>query len=280
MEQKLIDAIVEFNPGLSKDLLIYELYTSLAPFFERDLSYFLASDEEKYAKYQKGFSPKGKYIVCSTLADFYVKLYNEFGIEAKKVPANSAKIPLFVVVVKGELGWYYLDPLNDLFYNQYNIRPVNFGVVPRFKTINESHPDLIKLPPSYLSDLEKDLNKQYYNSLIDDLHEKMAPRNVAYEFLDIPNGERNLLTMEKIKFMNDYLINLGHVNGPYERVLLYLYLYTHLLDSSEKRRLNVLLNKDNPSNYHVNIRLDTDQVNYLMYEEVREDNKYKLIRTL
>ena len=105
----------------------------------------------------------------------------------------------------------------------------------------------------------------------------MTPRNIAYEFLDVPNGEKNLLTMKKIKFMNDYLINLGHVNGPYERVMLYLYLYTHLLDSSEKRRLNVLLNKDN---YHVNIRLDTDQNNYLMYEEVKEDNKYKLIRTL
>ena len=256
MEQKLIDAIVEINPGLSKDLLIYEIYTSLAPFFERDLSYFLASDEEKYLQYQKGFTNKGKYIVCSTLADFYVKVFKEFGIDAKKVPANSAKIPLFVVLVKGELGWYYLDSLNDLFYNQYNIRPVNFGVVPRFKTINESHPNLIKLPTEYLIDLEKTLNKHYYNSLINDLHDKMAPRNIAYEFLDVPNGEKNLLTMKKIKFMNDYLINLGHVNGPYERVMLYLYLYTHLLDSSEKRRLNVLLNKDD---YHVNIRLDTDQ---------------------
>ena len=150
MEQKLIDAIVEINPGLSKDLLIYEIYTSLAPFFERDLSYFLASDEEKYLQYQKGFTNKGKYIVCSTLADFYVKVFKEFGIDAKKVPANSAKIPLFVVLVKGELGWYYLDSLNDLFYNQYNIRPVNFGVVPRFKTINATHPNLIKLPTEYL----------------------------------------------------------------------------------------------------------------------------------
>ena len=41
----------ELNPSMPKDLLIYDLYTSLAPFFERDLSYFLASDEEKYLQY-------------------------------------------------------------------------------------------------------------------------------------------------------------------------------------------------------------------------------------
>ncbi len=276
MEQKLINV----NPNLSRDLLIYDLYTSLAPFFERDLNYFLASDEEKFLQYQKGFINRGKYIVCSTLADFYVKLYNEFGIEAKKVYANSAKIPLFVVLVKGELGWYYLDPLNDLFYNQYNIRPVNFGVVPRFKTINENHPELVKLSKEYLIDLETSLNKKYYNSLIDYLHHKMAPRNVAYEFLGISNGEKDLLIKGKIKFMNDYLINLGHVNGPYERTLLYLYLYTNLLDSSEKRRLNVILNKDNPSDYHVNILLDINNEEHIMYSEEKNNDRYVLKRIL
>ncbi len=274
---QLIEAITKINPNLPKDLLIYELYTSLAPFFERDLNYFLASDEEKYEQYQKGFVLKDRYIVCSSLADFYVKLYKELGINAQKVPANSARIPLFVVLVEGELGWYYLDPLNDLFYNQYNIRPVNFGVVPRFKTINENHPELIKLPKEYLLELETSLNKKYYNSLIEDLHTKMAPRNEAFNFFGVLNGNREVLTKEKIKFMNEHLINLGNVNGPYERVLLYLYLYTHLLDNSEKRRLSVLLNKENLC---VDIRLDINKDEYIIYEEEKQNDKYQLKRTL
>lgn len=280
MEQQAINIINSINPGMSKDLIIYELYTSLAPFFERDLTYFLASDEEKYEKYQKGFTSKGRYIVCATLADFYVKTFKEFGINAIKVPANSAKIPLFVVLVEGELGWYYLDPLNDLFYNQYNLRPVNFGVVPRFKTINNNHPELVRLPSEYLTELEQSLNKNYNDSLINDLHAKLAPRNVAYDFLCVPNGDQIKLTEEKLKFMNDFLINLGNVNGPYERVMLYLYLYTHLLDSSEKRRVNVLLNKNNPLDCHVNIRVDGLGEEYQMYAEDKVNDKYRLRRTL
>ena len=279
MDKNIENVINGIDSHMSRDLIIYELYTSLAKFFERDLKYFLATDEEKYAQYQKGFINRGKYIVCSTLADFYVKVFNDFGIPAKKTVANSAKIPLFVVLVLGERGWYYLDPLNDLFYNQYNVRPVNFGVVPRFKTINANHPELVRLPKEYLFDLEKSLNIKPINSLIDDLHEKLAPRNVAYQFLDVNVGDYLTLTKEKLDFMATHLINLGHVNGPYERVLLYLYLYTNLLDNSEKRKINVLLNKNDLANVFVNVRLDTKD-GYIMYAEEHFDDKYRLQRVL
>lgn len=71
----------------------------MAPFFQRDLNYFLASDEEKMAQYNTGFINRGTKIVCSTLADFYVNLYEVFGIRSKKIAANSAEIPLFAIIV-------------------------------------------------------------------------------------------------------------------------------------------------------------------------------------
>ncbi len=253
----------------SKDLIIYDLYTSLAPFFERDLGYFLASDDEKFLQYQAGFYNHGRYIVCSTLADFYVKLFNDLGIEALKDVANSAKIPLFVVLVKGEYGWYYLDALNDLFYNQYGLRPVNFGVIPRFKTINRNHPELVRLSRDYLMYLEKSLNKQYLNSYFDELHKSLAHRNNAFLYFKMDDHDSVELSKRKMQFISDNLINIGYVNGPYERSLMYLYLYGKLFDSSERKRVNVFLDKNL---YNVNTCISVNNGDVLNYVEIKEDN--------
>ena len=123
--QKIINNV---DKSWSKDLIIRYLYVRLAPFFKRDLKYFLASEEEKYKEYEKGFINRGFDIVCSTLADYYVDLFSSLGINAKKIVANSAKIPLFALIVEGDNGWYFLDPINDLFSNQYGLETTEFGI--------------------------------------------------------------------------------------------------------------------------------------------------------
>ena len=42
------EIINKVDKSWPKDYIIRYLYISLAPFFERDLNYFLLSDEEKY----------------------------------------------------------------------------------------------------------------------------------------------------------------------------------------------------------------------------------------
>ncbi|MDE5888520.1 MAG: hypothetical protein K2H20_00715, partial [Bacilli bacterium] len=59
--QRIINSV---NLSWSKDYIIRYLYVNLAPFFKRDLKYFLASDEEKYRQYQQGFINRGFDIVC------------------------------------------------------------------------------------------------------------------------------------------------------------------------------------------------------------------------
>lgn len=270
------EVINQVQSNWSKDLVIRFLYIKLAPYFRRDILYFLANDEEKEIQYKQGFINRFPHIVCSTLADFYVDLFKQFGINAKKVIANSAKIPLFAVIVEGDYGWYFLDPLNDLFSNQYGIRPDFFGIIPRYKTIRSTHPELIILSHEYVSELDKTLDINYLDDFFSNLHKILTNRRDAREFFGLPRNVSIDLKERKLQFYNDELINLGNVNGTFERAKLYKYLNDRILNRSEKRYTKVRIVDwiDNP---HITFEL----INYegsILYEEEKQNGKYVLTK--
>ena len=80
---KIIETINQIQSSWTKDQTIRFLYIKLAPYVKRDLVYFLSSDEDKYKEFQQGFINRFPNVVCSTLADFYVKVFNELGINSK-----------------------------------------------------------------------------------------------------------------------------------------------------------------------------------------------------
>lgn len=260
----------------SKDLIIRFLYIKLAPYFQRDLIYFLATEEQKEQEYKQGFINRFPNIVCSTLADFYVDLFKEFGINAKKVIANSAKIPLFAVLVEGDYGWYFLDPISDLFSNQYGLKPYFFGIVPRYKTISNNHPEMVKLPHEYVNELDAELDINYLDDYFSKLHVILTNRSDAKEFFGLPRNKSIDLKEQKLQFYNDKLINLGNVNGLFERAQLYKYLNDRILNKSEKRYTKVRIIGE-VDNYNLSIEL----INYegsIFYEEEKREKKYVLTR--
>lgn len=260
----------------SKDLIIRFLYIKLAPFVKRDLQYFLASDEERLQQYSLGFINRFPDIVCSTLADYYVELFNGFGINAKKVIATSSKIPLFAVIVEGDYGFYFLDPLNDLFSNQYGLRPYFFGVIPRYRTLRANHPEITQLEKEYVSELDEELNIKYLNEYFKALEPILKNRQRAREFFGYDKNENIDLKERKYKFINDRFINLGSVSGSFERALMYKYLSERLLNHTERRFTTTTLT-GGLSNPHVEIEIKTKE-GVILLEEEKQDNKYLLIK--
>lgn len=260
----------------SKDLIIRFLYIKLAPYFQRDLLYFLATDEEKDLQYKKGFINRFPHIVCSTLADFYVDLFKQFGINAQKVIANSAKIPLFAIIVQGDCGWYFLDPINDLFSNQYGLKPYFFGIIPQYKTIRNTHPEIIKLPHEYVNDLDVTLDINYIDDYFFNLHSILTNRRDANVFFGLPRETKMDLKERKLQFYNDKLINLGSVNGFFERAQLYKFLNDRIFNRGEKRFTKVRL-MGGLENTHISIELINRDGN-MLYEEEKHGRKYVLIK--
>lgn len=269
--EKIINQV---KSNWSKDLIIRYLYIKLAPFFKRDLEYFLASDEEKERQFKEGFINRFPNIVCSTLADYYVDLFHEFGIDAKKVIATSSKIPLFALIVKGELGWFFLDPISDLFANQYGLRPYFFGIIPRYKTINRTHPEIKKLPHEYVDYLDQALEFKYLDNFFQELHSILVNRKSAIEFFNYPPSMQIDLRDRKLQFFNDELINLGTVSGAFERAQLYKYLTDRLFDRREKHHSKIWI-QDTENNPHIAFELAKKEGN-ILYEEERQNNQYIL----
>ncbi len=236
MNQEILAIIDQIQSDWSLDMVIRFLYRELAPCFQRDLLYFLSSEEEKMMQYQAGFINRFPKICCSTLADFYVNLFQELGISAKKIIATSSKIPLFAILVEGEKGWYFLDPLSDLFSNQFGLKPYFFGVIPRYKTTKMNHPELVEISQEYISSLDTKLNLDpYLDDFFQKFHLELANRNRAYEYFQVERGNHVDLIEKKLELYNEKFINLGNVPGIYERALLYRYLNDRLLNHSEKR---------------------------------------------
>ncbi len=275
------EIINKVDKSWPKDYIIRYLYISLAPFFERDLNYFLASDEEKYRQYKLGFINNGKYIVCSTLADFYVNLFAEFNIKAFKTAANSAKIPLFAIVVEGDYGLYYLDPLNDLFNNQYGLKTTEFGVVPRYRTLNKNFPNLIQLKPEYIEKIDKYLHiypqDTNLTNFFNILHQEMTNRKLVCKHFGINTDDLYTLFDLKMNFANQHLINIGKVNGPFERIKLYLYLEKIMFFKHEKKNITIKLgnlskNSQCIVSYNLKDNLSNDITFKTEFIEEQQDN--------
>ncbi len=276
MKLYMKEILNKINRSWPKDLIIRYLYIKLAPFFQRDLLYFLVTEEEKERQYKQGFINRFPNIVCSTLADFYVNLFNQYGINAKKIIANSAKIPLYAVIVEGDNGYFYIDPLNDLFYNQYGLKPFFFGNIPHYKTLSNNYKELIKLPYEYIQELDKYLNFNFLDKLFNQMHETFTDRKLANSFFGYPENSRIDLKENKILFYEKELINIGNVNGPFERAQLYKYLNDRLLNHSERKYTKVCLIDIN-ENPHIALEL-INRDGSILFEERKRDGKYVLVR--
>lgn len=280
MENLEMRQIIEsVDSSWSKDYIIRFLYVKLAPFFQRDLIYFLGSEEEKFQEYSQGFINRGLNIVCSTLADYYVELYNSFGINAKKIAANSAKIPLFAVIVEGDHGWFFIDPLNDLFNNQYRLKTTEFGVLPHYQTLSKNYPFLESLPSDYVDVIDKDLGlDDTLDEYFEELHLKMTNRHFVRNHFSADTNEREKIFQYKMEFSNDELINLGNVNGPFERIRLYLFLEKKMFFKAEKKNLKIWLNKDydipRPSIEYTNFSNNKK----VGFEEIKDNKQFVLKR--
>lgn len=51
MAKEMLEIIDQIDKTWDRDMIIRYLYVKLAPFFQRDLNYFMSSEEEKKRQY-------------------------------------------------------------------------------------------------------------------------------------------------------------------------------------------------------------------------------------
>lgn len=230
------------SPTWDKDQITRFLYKELANYVKRDLLYFLQPDEIKYSEYSCGFIDRFPNIACKPLSKFYCAAYHEFDIDATVVAANSAAIPLYGLIVSGMQGYYFLNPLEDLFLNQYGLMPHAFGYNPHFKTINRNYPNIVKLDDDYLSCIDQSLGFTYLDDYFLALKPIMKNHTSACRLLNIENPQNNRdIREKKLEYFANNFINIGNVNGYFERAQLYKYLNDTFFNKREKRYTKIVI---------------------------------------
>ena len=263
--------------SLGKDYIIRYLYRNLAYYVHRDLKFSLLEREEKIRQYSTiGFIDRFPDVVCSTLSEFYCAAFDEFGIEAKVVQANSASVPLFGVVADGERGKYFLNPLEDLFKIQYGLRPDSFGYIPRYNTIKKQYPNLFELDSDYIDEIDKKLGFTYINDFFDELKPKMVNFKTPCLFLGEECSSVLDVTKQKLDYFSKRLINLGNVEGVFERALLYQFFNDTLLNNREKVRVKKRIEDGLSNNPYISYSILWGDEN-IKYKEVKNGKVYSLV---
>lgn len=275
------DTLNSVNSTWTKDQIIRFLYIKLAKYVHRDLQYFLQSPEERKRQFDLGFINRFPDTVCYTLSEFYCAALNEFGIDATVERANSATVPLYGIVVEGERGKNFLLPLEDLFLNQYGLMPKAFGIVPKFKTINMVHPNLVRLEDDYLSDIDESLGIEYIDQIFDSLVPQMMDFQSACSLLNVEDPSSipyKDLKEQKLDYFGSHFINLGNLDGTFERCQLYKFLSEKFMTRRERDHVLVYIEDGLTQNPYVSITmLGVGKAPGNVYHDENTNEGYKLV---
>lgn len=267
-KQQIIHTV---NRSWLKDLIIRHLYVKLAPYFQRDLNFFFASEE---VQYQMFISDKIELpnVICSSLCKYYKNLYEQYSIDCIIITTNQKLVPHHALLVKGEIGWYFIDPLKDLMANQVGIKPNFYGIIYSRKYFNlkEQYPYITTLPKEYVEELDSFLKLYpeaiYLNDILNILHSELTT-NKSYISLNqyfhssLQAKDKQEITEAKIKFMNNHLVNYASIPGKMERTQFYDYILTRILNHTENKHANIICQKEGP----IILRC-----NGYLYEEMQE----------
>lgn len=279
IDSSFLRTVQKVDANWEIDKILMYLYVELPKYFQRDPNYFFNTQEEKMKQYQSGFINNFPLVVCKTLSDFYVCVFNEFGIEAETVTANSAEIPLYGIVVKGDNGYYFLNPLQDLFYCQYNLRPTAFARMPRFKTVKGLY-DFADFKKEKAYSLHSELGFNFLDDYFNELKSILVSGSAGEKntFLnrrvDMSDEFADNIILQKILFCEKELINLGNVNGPFERAQLHKFLVDTLFDKREKKNITILCDSERDYSISCTARLNEGTFTFL---EEKDESGYHLV---
>lgn len=268
------DIISQVDKSWPKNYIIRFLYVKLAPFLERDLEFFLASHEQKLVELRENIN-RFPCVNCSTLADFYIELFATFNINAIKIKATDAEIPLYAIIVEGDNGWFYLCPINDFLNCQIGNKTSHFGYLEGYiKTfVMQNYPHLINISTTDIEQIDVDLKIRNLVCFWERLRYETFHSNYFCKNYNINKNGFAKVIEEKLDFINRHLINMPVIPGPLEREAYYRFLIHRMCSHQERKNLQVSLDLDRKL---VNIAHTSSETPIIYEENFHYDNGQKV----
>ena len=274
--QKIIFKVLNHN--WNTDYAIRYVTVEISKLVQRDVSFFRLSEEERLKRLPSlHYETTYPNVMCKSLHTLIKDVLDYLGINSHIVQATNSQVPLYALVVEGEHGRYFIDALNDLAKVQYRLQPVTYGnyIVSKHSLLDPK--ELITIPREGIREMDLDLGiieSEYFSDKIDRIRSKFNDRNQAMRLFESEDGLD--LIQRKLDHISDQYLNVYPINGPMERVALHVYFRNQLFNKTEREQYRVHLKEDDDQVY-----LLIDFGGYVMrYEEVKEDGKYSLKKTI
>lgn len=280
--QPIENKINNVNPHWSKDLIIRYVIVELAPYFQRDLFYFLSTPQKQYKLFSSGYKPVIPNVFCISLCEAYQKILERFDIRAQIIQASKTeegRVPLFALIVEGDNGWYYINPLKDLWSHQLGVDSNEYGIIgySNYDFVMQNYPYIQTLSGEYIRELSDELgianNNPYFEPSViggKDLNQYRKRKGMD------PKASFVETVVAKIEDIGRYYLNVGSVYGPIERNLMYKYFFTTVFTKPEKALVKISL--DPNCDYAVTLDIKNQSELITFQEEKDESNRYSLIR--
>lgn len=280
------DIISQVDKSWPKNYIIRFLYVKLAPFLERDIEFFLASNEQKLIELKESTN-RFPYVNCSTLADFYINIFALFNINAIKIKATDAEIPLYAIIVEGDNGWFYLCPINDLLNCQIGNNTSHFGHLEGYikSFVMQRYPHLISLSNTDIEQIDAHLKIKNLVCFWERLRYETFHSNYFCKNYNINKNGFAKIIETKLDFINEHLINLPIISGPLEREAYYRFLIHRLFSHQERKNLQIFLDLSSKlvniahtsstatTIYEENIIFENNQKVYALEKKIKPYNK-------
>lgn len=282
---KVEEILANAPKDISKQTLMRYIYLELGKIYRRSTKFFYGTDEEKEKIYNAKLNNQDTNIICKSIGSIYVEIFKQAGIQAECVNKETkSPFPHIDIIASPDDGkhWYYMNPMDDLYRIQGNLRTQRYG------SKTSKYPGLDSFSEEELKQIDTKLgytfNGMYMDEFFDMLRTEFMNRakikaHILSENPNLTNRDlsKDMLLEYKLDFIFKYITEFEKMQGYIELKKYQKEIFGRLLNQTERRKIKIhnLCNlKEDKDDMQSVVEVKTEN-RHIYYVTKKGTNEYK-----
>ena len=269
---KVEEILANAPKGITKETLMRYIYLELGKIYKRNTNFFYGTDEEKEKIYNAKTVEEDTNIICKSIGDIYVKIFEQAGIQAKCVNKETrSPFPHIDIIASPDEGkhWYYMNPMDDLYRIQGNLKTQRFGSkTSKYQGLDSfSEEELRQMDRQLGYTVEGMYMDEFFAMLrIEFMNRTKIKAHILNENPKLTNRDltKDMLLEYKLDFVFKNIAEFEKMQGYIELKKYQKEVFGKLLNQTERRKIKI----------HNLCNLDEDKNNMQSVVEVKTENKH------
>lgn len=280
---KVEEILANAPKGISKVTLMRYIYLELGKTYKRNTNFFYGTDEEKEKIYNGKKVDEDTSIICKSIGEIYVKVFQQAGIQASCVNKETkSPFPHIDIIASPDGGehCYYMNPMDDLYRIQGRLKTKRFGnKTSKYKGLDSFSEEELRKMDGQLGYTFKGL---YMDEFFDMVREEFMNRTKMKEYILEQNPQltnrdltKDMILECKLDFIMKYITEFEKMQGYIELKKYQKEVFGKLLNQTERRKIKIhnLCNPKEDKNDMrsvIDVRLEDKHIYYVTRKGTNE----------